>query len=71
MLLSVALRSARGKSIAYPMALAEFVKFKEPLSFFDTDPAVHAPVALEHNGELTIPVEPVLKVFAIVRTPNI
>ncbi|EUB57790.1 Proteasome subunit beta type-5 [Echinococcus granulosus] len=45
------------------MALAEFVKFKEPLSFVNTDPAIHAPAPLEHNDELSIPVEPVIKGF--------
>ncbi|VDM33876.1 unnamed protein product [Hydatigera taeniaeformis] len=45
------------------MALAEFVKFPEGLSFFDTGSAVLAPQSLEHNEELSIPVEPVLKGF--------
>nr|CUU98261.1 hypothetical transcript [Hymenolepis microstoma] len=43
------------------MALAEFVKFKEPTKYFDVDHALHAPLDLQHNDELSISIEPVLK----------
>lgn len=45
------------------MALGDFINFKEPMKCFDVNHAVHAPIALQHNEELSIPVEPVLKVF--------
>ena len=48
--------------IAYLMALADFVQFEEPLKFHDVDLAIHASSTIEHNEELSIPVEPVMKV---------
>ena len=47
------------------MALADFVKFDGPPMFRDVGPAVHVPSTLEHNDELSIPVEPVLKVIIL------
>lgn len=57
--------SAVTKFIAYLMALAEFAKFRESVKYFDVDRAVHVPTALQHNDELSIPVEPVLKVVNV------